>query len=57
MNIHSKRDAALSEAVDRYIAKRPKTLELHTRAKAVMPGGNTRTVLYHPPFPSAHRSC
>lgn len=51
MNIHSKRDAALSEAVDRYIAKRPKTQVLHARAKAVMPGGNTRTVLYHPPFP------
>ncbi len=51
MNIHSKRDAALSEAVDRYIAKRPKTQQLHARAKEVMPGGNTRTVLYHPPFP------
>lgn len=51
MNIHSKRDAALSEAVDRYVAKRPKTQALHRRAKEVMPGGNTRTVLYHPPFP------
>jgi glutamate-1-semialdehyde 2,1-aminomutase len=51
MNIHSKRDAALSEAVDRYIARRPKTQQLHARAKEVMPGGNTRTVLYHPPFP------
>jgi len=51
MNIHSKRDAALSEAVDRYVSKRPKTQELQARAKEVMPGGNTRTVLYHPPFP------
>ena len=51
MNIQSKRDAALSEAVERYIAKRPKTQALHARAKEVMPGGNTRTVLYHPPFP------
>jgi glutamate-1-semialdehyde 2,1-aminomutase len=51
MNLHSTRDAVLSEAVDRYIENRPKTQALHARAKEVMPGGNTRTVLYHPPFP------
>jgi len=51
MNLHSIRDAALSEAVELYRRKRPKTEAMHERAKAVMPGGNTRTVLYHPPFP------
>ena len=44
-------DFALSEAVDAYIAKRPKTKALHERACAVMPGGNTRTVLFTSPFP------
>ncbi len=29
----------------------PKTLELHQRAARVMPGGNTRTVLFTSPFP------
>ena len=47
----SKRDTALAEALANYAAKRPKTAALHARAKAVMPGGNTRTVLYHGPFP------
>ena len=42
---------ALEEAIARFVAKRPKTAELHERAKAVMPGGNTRTVLYSAPFP------
>ena len=44
-------DEALEEAIARFVAKRPKTAELHERAKAVMPGGNTRTVLYSAPFP------
>ena len=47
----SKRDAALAEAYAIYAAKRPNAAALHARAKAVMPGGNTRTVLYHGPFP------
>ncbi len=46
---------ALTEAVDearaRYAAARPVTRSLHERAQAFMPGGNTRTVLYHKPFP------
>ncbi|NJM31246.1 MAG: aminotransferase class III-fold pyridoxal phosphate-dependent enzyme [Rhizobiales bacterium] len=44
-------DAALAEAEANFVAKRPKTAALHDRAKAVMPGGNTRTVLYSAPFP------
>ena len=44
-------DAALREARDRYVAARPVGAALHAEAREVMPGGNTRTVLYHPPFP------
>jgi glutamate-1-semialdehyde 2,1-aminomutase len=44
-------DQALAEAVAQFVAKRPKTSALHDRAKAVMPGGNTRTVLFSGPFP------
>ncbi|MGB8316446.1 MAG: aminotransferase class III-fold pyridoxal phosphate-dependent enzyme [Aestuariivirga sp.] len=44
-------DEALEEAIARFVAKRPRTAALHERAKAVMPGGNTRTVLYSAPFP------
>ncbi len=44
-------DAALEAAIANFAAKRPKTAAFHERAKAVMPGGNTRTVLYSAPFP------
>ena len=44
-------DVALVESIARFVAKRPKTQALHERAKAVMPGGNTRTVLFSAPFP------
>jgi glutamate-1-semialdehyde 2,1-aminomutase len=44
-------DVALAEAEAHFVAKRPKTAALHARARAVMPGGNTRTVLYSAPFP------
>ena len=43
--------AAVDEARARYRARRPRTAALHERAQAFLPGGNTRTVLYHPPFP------
>jgi glutamate-1-semialdehyde 2,1-aminomutase len=42
---------AVAEARARYAARRPRTSELHDRAKAYLPGGNTRSVLYHRPFP------
>jgi glutamate-1-semialdehyde 2,1-aminomutase len=44
-------DRALDEARERYVNRRPRTRDLHTRASRVLPGGNTRTVLYHGPFP------
>jgi glutamate-1-semialdehyde 2,1-aminomutase len=44
-------DEALDQAIAQYVAKRPKTEAMHARASAVMPGGNTRTVLFSKPFP------
>ena len=44
-------DLALQQAVDNFASKRPKSAALHARASAVMPGGNTRTILYTAPFP------
>ncbi len=44
-------DDELVEARARYAERRPKSLAVHQRACEVMPGGNTRTVLYHGPFP------
>lgn len=44
-------DLALQEARQRYIDSNSASLEAHQTAKSVMPGGNTRTVLYHDPFP------
>ena len=44
-------DQELESAIAGFVARRPKTAALHARAKAVMPGGNTRTVLFAPPFP------
>ena len=43
--------AAVDEARALYAARRPRTVALHERARAFLPGGNTRSVLYHPPFP------
>jgi glutamate-1-semialdehyde 2,1-aminomutase len=37
--------------MDNFAAKRPKTRDMHARAAAVMPGGNTRSVLFTAPFP------
>ncbi len=44
-------DAALAEARERFVAANPESLARHVEATAVMPGGNTRTVLFHTPFP------
>src|SRR5215472_16678229 len=43
--------AAVAQARDRYAGRRPRTRALHERAQSWLPGGNTRSVLYHPPFP------
>ncbi|MEY3733611.1 MAG: hypothetical protein RL347_970 [Actinomycetota bacterium] len=44
-------DAALAQARQSYVDERPIGAAMHAEAREVMPGGNTRTVLYHPPFP------
>ncbi len=44
-------DAALTEAKESYIARNSKSLARFVEATAVMPGGNTRTVLHFAPFP------
>lgn len=44
-------DAAVLEARERFAARRPVSARVHDEACRVMPGGNTRTVLYHGPFP------
>ena len=42
---------ALEAARAGFVAARPKTVAMREEATAVMPGGNTRTVLYHGPVP------
>ena len=44
-------DEALSDARSHYAAARPRSEALHKAASQHLPGGNTRTVLYHGPFP------
>src|SRR5882757_1012904 len=46
-------NAALNEAKEAYVATNPKSLARYVEATAVMPGGNTRTVLHYAPFPLA----
>lgn len=43
--------AALQDAEDRFAAANLKSAGLYDAACASMPGGNTRTVLFYPPFP------
>ncbi|HWA79929.1 MAG TPA: aminotransferase class III-fold pyridoxal phosphate-dependent enzyme [Acetobacteraceae bacterium] len=44
-------DSALAEAREAYVARNPKSLARFVEAASVMPGGNTRSVLFHAPFP------
>ncbi|MFA9565690.1 MAG: aminotransferase class III-fold pyridoxal phosphate-dependent enzyme, partial [Acidimicrobiales bacterium] len=44
-------DQAIAYAHERYVAAHPESAMLHERARAVMPGGNTRSVLDFAPFP------
>src|SRR5688572_20681339 len=46
-------DAALAEAREHYAAARPESARIHRRAREVLPGGNTRSVLFYTPFPTA----
>ncbi len=51
--VNSTLDAALEEARGRYIDANPASRTAHLDAAAVMPGGNTRSVLFHTPYPLA----
>ncbi len=42
---------ALAAARERYAATNPSSFRLHQEAGRHLPGGNTRTVLFHSPFP------
>lgn len=44
-------DGALQDAHARFAARRPRTWDWQQRAQAVLPGGNTRSVLHTRPFP------
>lgn len=44
-------DQAIDDAYSRFEAANPKSLARHRAAIDVLPGGNTRAVLYYPPFP------
>ena len=47
----SERDEHFARLVEAYEAKTPKSAALHREAKEVLPGGDTRTVAFHPPYP------
>src|SRR5882757_4221647 len=42
---------AVAAAAEDYSARNPESRRLHTSARSHMPGGNTRSALYWPPFP------
>ena len=44
-------DDSVAQARESYATARPKARETHEAACAHLPGGNTRTVLFHGPFP------
>src|SRR3954454_9123213 len=44
-------DTALTETKEAYVKRNPKSFARFVEATAVMPGGNTRTVLHYAPFP------
>ncbi len=46
-------DAAVADAEARYVAANPRSLARHLAARASLPGGNTRSVMWYPPFPVA----
>jgi glutamate-1-semialdehyde 2,1-aminomutase len=46
-------DSAVAEATARYVAANPASRARHEAAKASLPGGNTRSVMWHAPFPVA----
>lgn len=51
MSEHHSLDQALHAAVQDYVQRNPRSAAQLQAAAAVLPGGNTRTVLFHGPFP------
>jgi glutamate-1-semialdehyde 2,1-aminomutase len=47
----SRLDTAVAQARERFAGKNPRSRDRYEAARVALPGGNTRTVLYHPPFP------
>jgi len=50
-HIYPDLDAALADAVARYQSRNPVSERLQQQATEVLPGGNTRSVLFYAPFP------
>ena len=50
-SVSSALDAQLASAIERYRARHPASAAQLERAAEVLPGGNTRSVLYQAPFP------
>ncbi len=48
---NSSLDETVLDAQERFAAARPETKKIHDRASQHLPGGNTRSALYHGPFP------
>ncbi|WP_333816552.1 aspartate aminotransferase family protein [Tabrizicola sp.] len=46
-------DAAVADAEARYVASNPQSQARHLAARASLPGGNTRSVMWYHPFPVA----
>ncbi|MFT3779838.1 MAG: aminotransferase class III-fold pyridoxal phosphate-dependent enzyme [Ottowia sp.] len=46
-------DQALATAIERYRQANPASERIHADATQALPGGNTRSVLFFPPFPPA----
>lgn len=44
-------DDAVADATARYVAANPQSQARHKKARASLPGGNTRSVLWYEPFP------
>lgn len=44
-------EAALADACSRYAMRNPQSNARHVEACSVMPGGNTRSILFYAPFP------
>ena len=45
--------SAVDEVIARYVGANPRSRAQYERARASMPGGNTRTGMFYPPFPLA----